>query len=191
MPDSQTPTTEFMAQAMQHWVSDVIVKYNFCPFARAEVERNAVRYQQSAVTRLDDAMAELLLQCQYLDANPQVATTLLSFAPGFSDFYDFLDLIAMADRLIAMEGYEGVYQIAHFHPQYCFADADTDDAENYSNRAPFATLHIIREADMAQALEHYDEPESIPERNIAFAERKGAAFWQNLLQQCMDKAKSR
>lgn len=169
---------------MQNWVSQVIVKYNFCPFARQEVESNSIHYFVSQAISHDDAVMDMLEQCSELNHEPGRETTLVIFDKGFSNFDDFLDLVDLANALLVAQGFEGTYQIATFHPDYVFADSDEHDAANYTNRAPYPTLHLIREESMAQALAEYDDPEQIPENNIRLARRKGEAFWQHLLQQC-------
>lgn len=171
-------------QAMQSWVKTIIVKFNFCPFARQEVEQNTIHYQLSNSTSHDDAVMDMLEQCAQLTQNPNRETTLLIFCEGFKSFEDFLDLVDLANAMLSIQGYEGTFQIANFHPDYVFADSDDNDPANYTNRAPYPTLHLIREASMAIALDNYDDPESIPENNIKLARRKGEAFWQQLLTKC-------
>jgi hypothetical protein len=179
MPQSSNATTK-----MKSWVANVIVKYNFCPFARKEVENNSIQYHVCHTLNIEDAVLEMIEQCIHLNQNPNIETTLLIFDKGFKDFNDFLDLVDLANAMLVAQGFEGQYQLANFHPDYVFADSDESDAANYTNRAPFATLHIIREASMAEALESYDDPDSIPENNIQLARRKGIDFWQQLLENC-------
>lgn len=176
--------TNIAISQTREWVSSVIVKYNFCPFARKEVENNCIHYIVSNANTIDDAVMDMLEQCIELDRESERETTLIMFDNGFSDFEDFLDLVDLANALLVAQGFEGKYQIANFHPDYVFADSDETDAANYTNRAPFPTLHLIREASMSEALENYDEPESIPEHNINLARRKGIDFWQQLLESC-------
>ncbi|MBQ4839126.1 MULTISPECIES: DUF1415 domain-containing protein [Pseudoalteromonas] len=176
--------SEHIINTMKSWVSKVIVKYNFCPFARKEVEQNAIYYHISSAISHDDAVMDMLEQCFELNQNPKRETTLMSFSEGFVDFGDFLDLVDLANVMLSAQGFEGTYQIATFHPDYVFADSDEADPANYTNRAPFPTLHLIRESSMAAALEEYDDPESIPDNNIRLARRKGEAFWQQLLASC-------
>ncbi|WP_368485393.1 DUF1415 domain-containing protein [Pseudoalteromonas sp. SD03] len=176
--------TNIAISQTREWVSSVIVKYNFCPFARKEVENNCIHYIVSNANTIDDAVMDMLEQCIELDRESERETTLIMFDNGFSDFEDFLDLVDLANALLVAQGFEGKYQIANFHPDYVFADSDETDAANYTNRAPFPTLHLIREASMSEALENYDEPESIPEHNINLARRKGIDFWQQLLENC-------
>ena len=176
--------TNIAISQTREWVSSVIVKYNFCPFARKEVENNCIHYIESNANTIDDAVMDMLEQCIELDRESERETTLIMFDNGFSDFEDFLDLVDLANALLVAQGFEGKYQIANFHPDYVFADSDETDPANYTNRAPFPTLHLIREASMSEALENYDEPESIPEHNINLARRKGIDFWQQLLENC-------
>lgn len=176
--------TNIAISQTREWVSSVIVKYNFCPFARKEVENNCIHYIVSNANTIDDAVMDMLEQCIELDRESERETTLIMFDNGFSDFEDFLDLVDLANALLVAQGFEGKYQIANFHPDYVFADSNESDAANYTNRAPFPTLHLIREASMSEALENYNEPESIPEHNINLARRKGIDFWHKLLQNC-------
>ena len=176
--------TNIAISQTREWVSSVIVKYNFCPFARKEVENNCIHYIVSNANTIDDAVMDMLEQCIELDRERERETTLIMFDNGFSDFEDFLDLVDLANALLVAQGFEGKYQIANFHPDYVFADSDETDPANYTNRAPFPTLHLIREASISEALENYDEPESIPEHNINLARRKGIDFWQQLLENC-------
>ena len=79
----------------------------------------------------------------------------------------------MCQSALESAGLEGVFQLASFHPQYCFAGVDPDDITNWTNRAPFPTIHIIREGQMSRVLVHYKTPEEIPERNMALMEKLG------------------
>ncbi|KZN59022.1 DUF1415 domain-containing protein [Pseudoalteromonas luteoviolacea] len=176
--------SQHVINSMQNWVSKVIVKYNFCPFAKKEVEQQSIHYQVSSAVSHEDAVMEMLQECFELNTLPERETTLLVFSEGFALFDDFLDLVDLANAMLCAQGFEGKYQIANFHPDYVFADSDEADPANYTNRAPYPTLHLIREDSMALALEQYDDPESIPDNNIRLARRKGEAFWQQLLSQC-------
>lgn len=176
--------TQAIATEMENWVERVIMKYNICPFARQEVMSDTIRYQVIENKKLDHVLTALIDECQFLDAHPELETTLFILPQGFEGFYLYLDLVDIANDLLIEQGYEGVYQLASFHPDYCFDDEPLDSAANYTNRAPYPTLHIIREESMEKALAQYNDPESIPERNIAFAERKGSEFFVKLLQSC-------
>lgn len=179
---------DLITQQTDNWVKKVIMKYNICPFARREVERGSIRYLVVEQTKVKQVLKALIEECQYLDAHPEHETSLFILPRGFEGFYAYLDLVDMANDELFDNGYEGVYQLAHFHPDYCFEGEPQDSAANFTNRAPYPTLHIIREASMELALASYTDPESIPERNIAFCERKGSDFFVKLLAECMGKS---
>lgn len=170
--------------ATENWVKQVIMKYNLCPFARREVERASIRYVVVEAHKPKAVLQALLAECVLLDEQSAVETTLVILPRGFEGFYAYLDLVDLAEDTLFEQGYEGKYQLASFHPDYCFDGEAQDDAANYTNRSPYPTLHIIREASMEKALANYDDPESIPERNIAFAHRKGSEFFVKLLAEC-------
>lgn len=173
-----------MIDATRQWIDTVIVKYNFCPFARKELQANTIAYRVIDSTSFTAIADRLYQECLYLDNHPDTATTLLILADGFADFDHYLDLVDCVQSQIIDPQYEGIYQLASFHPDYCFADSDIDDAANYTNRAPYPTIHLLREADISQALEGYPDPEQIPERNIALARRKGKQTLAQLLVAC-------
>jgi len=168
------------------WVSTVIVKLNICPFAGREVERGSIRY--SVCNRMDvaECMEHLFSECRILDMDKEVETSLLIYTEVFSQFEAYLDFVAMANALMLERGYEGVYQLASFHPDYCFADTDPNDASNYTNRSPYPMLHIIREASLQQALKNHPDPETIPEKNIELTRQLGVETMQAMLQACYD-----
>lgn len=176
-----------ITQQTDNWVKKVIVKYNLCPFARKEVERGSVRYLVVEETKIKMVLKALIAECQYLDAHSEAETTLFILPRGFEGFYAFLDVVDRANDALIEHNYEGIYQLATFHPDYCFDEAPEEAAANFTNRAPYPTLHIIREASMELALASYTDPETIPERNIDFCERKGSDFFIKLLAECVGK----
>ncbi len=188
MSEQSEHTQSAQAQYIEHtanWVKQVIMKYNLCPFARREVERASIRYVALEAHKPAAVLQALLAECRLLDEQPEVETTLMILPRGFEGFYAYLDLVDLANERLFEQGFEGKYQLASFHPDYCFDGEPQDDAANYTNRSPYPTLHIIREASMERALADYDDPESIPERNIHFARRKGSDFFARLLAQCI------
>jgi uncharacterized protein len=104
-------------------------------------------------------------------------TTLLILSAAFRDFLDFNDFMDEADSLIDEMDLVGVIQIAHFHPDFQFAGTRTDDPGNATNRAPYPTLHLLREASIDRAVEAFPQAETIFEANIATLERLDPAGW--------------
>ncbi|QFU21947.1 DUF1415 domain-containing protein [Shewanella eurypsychrophilus] len=183
----QDKELQLIAQHTQNWVERVIMKYNICPFARREVEQGSIRYAVIDESKMHMVLESLISECKFLDENPEVETCLFIIPRGFEGFYPYLDLVDLANERLIDQGYEGVYQLASMHPDYCFDGEPMDEPSNYTNRSPYPVLHIIREASMEKALADYNEPETIPERNIEFSQRKGSEFFAKLLSECMKK----
>lgn len=167
--------------AVKSWIDKVIVGLNFCPFAKKEMERNTVRYAVSITTLVNNALSDLLDELALLDQQPEIQTSLLIYPLGFDDFESYLDMLEMANSLITQGGYNGIYQLASFHPNYCFDGEDKNDPANYTNRSPYPILHILRESSVEAVLKRYPNPERIPENNIAKARELGSNFLQALL----------
>lgn len=165
----------------QQWIEAVVVGLNFCPFAKRELRKNAVRFILSESTDIQETLQQFIAECQFLDENPDTETTLLILPNGFEDFLYYLELTELAEDLLADQGYEGVYQVASFHPDYCFADVDSEDAANYTNRSPYPMLHLLRESSLDIAIDNYPDIDSIPENNMQKARSLGAEFFQTLL----------
>lgn len=165
----------------QQWLEEVVIGLNFCPFAKREIRKNAVRFILNESGDMHETLEQLVAECQFLDAHPETETTLLILPNAFEDFLYYLDLTEMAEDLLAEQGYEGVYQVASFHPEYCFADTDTDDAANYTNRSPFPMLHLLREASLDIAIDNFPDIDSIPETNMQKARNLGTQFFKAIL----------
>ncbi|MFB1036458.1 MAG: DUF1415 domain-containing protein, partial [Sinobacterium sp.] len=167
--------------SVKNWIEKVIVGLNFCPFAKKEMERNTVRYAVFPATQVKDALSHLLEELALLDQLQDIQTTLLIFPQGFIHFDNFLDMLEMANTLIRHGGYGGIYQLASFHPDYCFDGEEQNDPANYTNRSPYPILHVLRESSVEAVLKRYPQPESIPENNIAKARQLGSSFLNALL----------
>lgn len=161
--------------ATRQWVETFVVARNVCPFAGREMARDTIRYVILDAADWEQALLTLVAECERLDETPAIETTLLVLTPGLEAFDDYLDFLEVAETLLADQGYEGTYQLASFHPDYCFADAEPEDPANFTNRSPFPMLHLLREAGLEQALAHYPDPEAIPERNVAALREVGQA----------------
>ncbi|WOH38491.1 DUF1415 domain-containing protein [Thalassotalea fonticola] len=165
----------------KQWVDEIIIGLNFCPFAKKEFVQNTIAYPVVRNVDLASALQSLLEECKHLDEHPELETTLVIYPENFQYFYDYLELVNMAENLMVAEGYEGVYQIASFHPDYVFNGVAEDDESNFTNRSPFPILHIIREASMDRAVNAHPDPEGIPDRNIELCYKKGSEFFTQFL----------
>lgn len=175
--------------ATKLWLERVIIEFNFCPFAKKEFVNNTIAYIESDKIKIVDALEELIMQCYKMREQEEIETSLVIFPKSFQNFDHFLDLVDYANDLIADSGMEGEFQLATFHPHYCFEGEARDDASNYTNRAPFPILHIIREQSLERVLAVYPEPETIPENNIALAREKGSDYFKSLMMAIKQDAK--
>ncbi|MBK8557452.1 MAG: DUF1415 domain-containing protein [Lewinellaceae bacterium] len=177
--------TTIIAQTT-NWIKSVVIGCNFCPFAAKALLKKGIRFVVSPESSVAKSMENLADEFRFLDNNPETETTLLIFPDNFSDFNEYLDLVDLAEALLDDLGYEGIYQVASFHPEYVFAGAEDDDPANYTNRSIYPMLHIIREDSITAALENYPGAENIPEHNIAFAQQKGLLYMQMLRAACIE-----
>lgn len=173
---------DIVIAATRLWLEKAVIGLNLCPFAKAVYLKDQVRFVVSAAPHLDGLLEDLDRELDFLAAaSPdEVETTLLihpSLLPDFSDFNDFMQL---AEAAVDEHDLAGVIQIASFHPQFQFADTEQDDISNYTNRAPYPILHLLREASISNAVETFGETEIIYQRNIVTLRGLGIAGWNAL-----------
>jgi len=164
------------------WVEHAVVGLNLCPFAKAPMVKGQIRYVVSETTDPRALLDELCAQMEaLLAADPsEVETTLLIHPNVLGDFLDFNDFLDAAEAALVELGHEGVLQIASFHPDYRFDGTDSDDVGNASNRAPYPTLHLLREASVERAVEAFPEAAVIFESNLRTLEVLGPQGWDAL-----------
>ncbi|MEJ8846544.1 DUF1415 domain-containing protein [Variovorax rhizosphaerae] len=163
----------------RRWLERAVIGLNLCPFAKAvhvkEQIHWAVYLPESEGGLLDALLAEAAALVAHV---PAVRDTALLIAPNtLPDFLDFNDFTARAERRLARAGYEGVLQLATFHPRFQFGGTEPGDIGNATNRAPYATLHLLREDSVTRAVDAFPEAEDIFERNIETLEKLGANGW--------------
>ena len=176
---------EIIIQRTQKWITEVVVGCNFCPFAAKEVMNDTIDYKVEIGVSLEQSLQAFLHACIRLDQNEGISTGFVIFPNAFAKFDDYLDVVSLAEQLLTQEGYEGIYQVASFHPLYRFADAPPDDPANFTNRSIYPMIQLLREESVEQALARYADPASIPERNILFTRNKGLTFMQMLRDACL------
>ncbi len=169
------PPREEILRTTRHWLTRAVIGLNLCPFAKSVHVKNQIAYAISDATDLTGVLADLETQLQTLAAaDPaEIDTTLLIVPYALADFIDFNDCLHFADQLLRQLKLEGELQIASFHPHYQFEGNEPDDIENYTNRAPWPILHLLREASIERAVEAFPDAAQIFERNEATMRRLG------------------
>lgn len=175
-------TDEQVLASTRLWLEKAVIGLNLCPFAKAVYVKNQVRLVVSHARHADDLLEELDKELDLLVATPaeKIDTTLLIHPTLFDDFLDFNDFLEIAEGVVDEHDLEGVIQLASFHPKFQFDGTEPDDISNYTNRAPFAILHLLREESVERAVEAFPEAEAIFEQNIATLEKLGHAGWKAL-----------
>jgi hypothetical protein len=166
----------------RRWLQRAVIGLNLCPFAKAVVAKDQLRWVLSDAATPEALLATLGEELLHLRDTPAdaVDTTLIVHPDALTDFLDYNDFLDDADALLAELGLDGELQIASFHPDYQFAGTDPDDVGNCSNRSPYPMLHLLREASVERAVAAFPDPDAIVERNLDTLARLGHDGWRRL-----------
>ena len=174
----------YQERVTRQWIQTFVVDLNLCPFARRELDGGRVvivatpaRTEVALLQFLDDMLTRLVDQ-------PEIETLFLVHAQVLQDFNAYLDFVILAEQLVVERGCAGVFQIASFHPDYRFADAE--DAADFSNRSPYPMLHLLRESSVERAVEGHADVAEIPVRNVRALRSLGVTALDQRWRQCFD-----
>ena len=178
LPATREPASAVAARTLA-WVEHAVIGLNLCPFAKAPYAKGQVRCVVSASQEPASLLEELRTELRLLIATDphNTETTLLVVPDQFVEFDDFNDFLDDADAVVLALGLEGTIQIARFHPRYRFAGTAPHDLDNATNRAPYPTLHLLREDSVDRAVEAFPEAETIYEANIRTLRELGDSGW--------------
>ncbi|RDJ99168.1 DUF1415 domain-containing protein [Paraburkholderia lacunae] len=170
--------------ATRRWLTRAVIGLNLCPFAKAVHVKGQIRYAVSEAVDMEGVLIDLESELQALvAADPEaVDTTLLILPQALGDFLEYNDCLFFADRMLKQLRLEGVLQIASFHPHYQFEGSEPNDIENYTNRAPYPILHLLREDSIERAVRAFPDAEDIYERNQETLRKIGLAGWNELME---------
>jgi hypothetical protein len=168
--------------ATRTWLEKAVIGLDLCPFAKVVHLSGRIRYSVSAARDADTLVGDLAREASGLmAADPRrVETTLLIHPYALTDFLEYNDFLDLADATVQALGFEGELQVASFHPHYRFAGSDPTDIENYTNRSPYPTLHLLREESIARAVAAVPDTDAIYEKNIRTLRRLGLSGWRGL-----------
>ena len=174
----------------RYWLKSTVIHYNLCPFANQVFSCGRVHFEVSDATTVERLLEDFLLAINDLLATPreQTETSLLIHPYVLEDFSEYNEFLGMVDELIIGAELTGVVQVASFHPQYCFAETDKEDAANFTNRSPYPMLHILREVSVSEAIDEWQERsldiEQVPVRNIETLRKLGTEILASQLLTC-------
>jgi hypothetical protein len=166
------------------WLTSIVIGLNLCPFAQREYKKNSIRFKTSFAVHEQDIVTDLAVELSILSKQQEIETSLLILPTALTEFEYFNDFLGVADSLLEEMNLDGVFQIASFHPDYRFAGTNNDDAENYTNRAPYPILHILRESSLDWAVDEHPDTDQIPLDNIALMNNLGVEHMRKMLADC-------
>lgn len=184
--NAAAPSADRVVALTRAWVNRVVIGLNLCPFAKAPQVKGRIRYVHSEATTPQALLQTLDEELRFLAQTPieTVETTLLIHPQTLTDFRHYNKFIPQAEALIDTLGLLGVLQIASFHPNYQFADAQPADVTNATNRSPYPMLHLIREESIDRAVAAFPEAETLYKANKATMRKLGKQGVAALLLQC-------
>ena len=184
MSGMEPGSTDDPIAATRRWLERAVIGLNLCPFAKAVHVKRQVRYVLCEAREPAGLLQVLEAELAHLHAtDPAVTDTTLIVHPHvLRDFLDYNQFLDEADAAVERLDLAGEIQVASFHPDYVFAGTAHDDPANGTNRAPFPTLHLLREAGIDRAVAAYPDPDVIVERNIATMEKLGLDGLRRLLE---------
>lgn len=164
------------------WLEKAVIGLNLCPFAKSVHVKGQIHYVVSQATDAEGVVMDLHRELEALaEISPDKRdTTLLILPQALQEFLDFNDFLEVADAMVEELELGGILQVASFHPRFQFEGTDVDDVTNCTNRAPYPTLHLLREDSIDKAVEAFPEAETIYERNMEVLEQMGIEGWLDL-----------
>jgi hypothetical protein len=168
-----------VVQDTVRWLERAVIGLNLCPFAKGVHSKQQIHYVVCRARSAEEVLAVLESELLALAGLPaqERDTSLLMLPNSFADFLDFNDFLDECESLLSSLDLAGVLQIASFHPQFRFAGTAEDDVSNCTNRAPYPTLHLLREDSIDRAVEAFPQAEAIFERNVEQLEELGMDGW--------------
>lgn len=166
---NQAALKEQALLATQAWFERVVLGLNLCPYAHQPAKSGSIRFCTFFESD-EESLFECLARELELLANSaagELETTLIVLPVGFEDFFFYLSMLEAVDNWLAKNGWEGLFQVASFHPNYQFDGSSADDRGNLTNRSPYPILHLLREESLTQIFDSGADTAAVPERNIA------------------------
>lgn len=161
-------TNSVVEEVVQRWLDDVVIGLNLCPFARQPSNQGSIetRVINSAEPKVLAVEIEQSLRSLEEKSAEELETILVVTPNMLLDFAQYNQFLGVLDHLLVSMDWEGIFQIASFHPEYQFAGTSEDDVSNWTNRAPYPVFHLLREESITRAVDSLSDPDEIYERNM-------------------------
>ena len=168
------------------WIESMVVGLNLCPFAKREIQQDKIHFQVSHAGTIEHLLTDLLVELHRLRDDTKIETTILIHPYVLQDFMEYNQFLDLADALLMDHDFDGVFQIASFHPQYQFAGTKPSDERNFTNKSPYPILHILRESSLDIAIANHPDTTQIPIRNAKLMQEMGFEELKRLWQSCLE-----
>lgn len=173
-----------MEVATRLWVERFVMGQGMCPWAGTVLVGEKLRIRtlygdsdddQKIVQLCENIIFEAKILYDNEDKSLGETSTTLIVLPDLKDFDKFLELVDIVDGLFEQEDIDEYLQVAHFHPQYIFADSTEpeNEIENYTNRSPFPLIHLLKVEEVSAAIESYGDTSLIWKNNKRVLRKMG------------------
>ena len=159
-------TDQVIVNSVRRWFEKAVLGLNLCPFAAAPYQRGSIKFVLCRARNDQGILTDLYLHLLSMDRDQKIETLIMICPDHLSGFTDYNQFLTLAEHLLGVEGWQGTYQIASFHPDYRFADTKEDDRENWTNRSPFPLLHLIRESSISHLVDRDVRVDQVPLNNV-------------------------
>ncbi|MEO7444847.1 MAG: DUF1415 domain-containing protein [Ferruginibacter sp.] len=166
------------------WIEKIVIGCNFCPFAAKVLKQDSIQFEVLKDAGPKSALNALSVLFSNMEDDAFIETSLLIMPGVFPEFAAYLQVLKQAESLLYRKKFDGIFQLASFHPLYVFAGSEETDPANYTNRSPYPMIHILREDSVTAALESYPKANEIPDNNIHTARKIGLAQMVRLRDAC-------
>lgn len=159
-------TDQVFINSVRRWFEKAVLGLNLCPFAFKPYKEGAIHFELSHATDDESCLTDLYFYLNKMVQDESIETIILICPHHLIHFDEYNQFLALAELLLDQEGWAGVFQIASFHPDYCFEGVRQDDRANWTNRSPFPLLHLIREKSISRVIDSNANVEQVPHANI-------------------------
>ncbi|CAE7671464.1 unnamed protein product [Symbiodinium sp. CCMP2456] len=189
-------SSQLRLDATRCWLDKIVIGEKLCPFA-SSVQGSKLRLVASRAQDAEAVIAEVSSEAALLVGHaaritgPRPETTLLVLDASLSCAAQWQDLVRLSWRLqaeaVCQQGFQDLLQIVLFHPlaMHSIYSEGFPDAADFTIRAPFPTIHLLREADVMKAVQTYPDTGEIPVRNKAKLRDQGLELCQERLNACL------
>jgi len=179
---SENHNTKIISRAKQ-WVEQYVIGLNLCPFAAVPFKKDLVHIELCVGDGLKE-WVEIFIRCtNELISIPSSdrSTTLILIKNGLDDFDQFLDVLATFENMLSDSQLDEYIQLASFHPDYHFQNTKKSDITNYTNRAPWPIVQLLRTEEVEKAIKAYGDTDEIYLNNMERMKKEGKQKLESML----------